>query len=45
MKKLTVTFTINLDMEEVSDFIDWLEVGLKVTADDRGWEITDRKLE
>ena len=45
MKKLTVTLEINIDMERVADFIDWLEVGLKVAANGHNWEITERKLE
>jgi len=41
---LTVTFNMRIHPSRVQDFMGWLETGIRVTADERKWEITDRKL-
>jgi len=41
---LSVTFNMRIHPSRVQDFMGWLETGIRVTSDERKWEITERKL-
>lgn len=45
VKHLSVSFEVNIEFHKVEKLITWLETGLRVWADEKGWEITDRKIE
>jgi len=45
LQKLTVEFYVNIDFLRVQEFMAWLEVGLRVFANEKGYEITNRELE
>lgn len=45
LQRLSVVFWINMDFTEVQQFMDWLEVGLRVSSNERGYEIVRREIE